>query len=104
LLLTAGDPFDVLTSFRQQLKTSWRVLRRIPVFRHECALMDIEAQNTVTICWIRRDSTTYSDFSSRMCTDGYWSPEHCDDLLNSSRFGPQRYDILADSSRSTNNK
>jgi hypothetical protein len=26
------------------------ILRRILVFRHRCALMDIEAQNTATIC------------------------------------------------------
>jgi hypothetical protein len=35
-------------------------------------------------------SATYSCFSSRMCTDGYWSPEHCNDLLNSSWF----YDVF----------
>jgi hypothetical protein len=35
-------------------------------------------------------ATTYFCFSSRMCTYGYWSPEHCDDLLNSSRF----YDVF----------
>jgi hypothetical protein len=35
-------------------------------------------------------SATYFYFSSRMCTDRYWSPEHWDDLLNSSRF----YDVF----------
>jgi hypothetical protein len=35
-------------------------------------------------------SMTYSCFSSRMCIDGYWSPKHCDDLLNLSRF----YDVF----------
>jgi hypothetical protein len=39
-----------------QPRTLWRfvkfvaILWRIPVFRHGCALMDIEAQNTATIC------------------------------------------------------
>jgi hypothetical protein len=47
------------------------ILRRIPVFCHGCALMDIQAQNTAT----------YSYFSSRMCSDGYSSPEHCDVFL-----------------------
>jgi hypothetical protein len=47
------------------------ILRRIPVFRHGCDLMDIHAQNTAT----------YSYFSSRMCSDGYSSPEHCDVFL-----------------------
>jgi hypothetical protein len=65
-------------------------LRRIPVFRHGCALMDIQDQNTLT----------YSCFSSRMCADLYSSPEHCDDLINSSQSSPQHCDILADSSRS----
>jgi hypothetical protein len=71
-----------------------RTLRRIPIFCHGCALMDIKAQNTVT----------YSCFSSRMCTDWYSSPEHCDDLLNSSKSSPQHCDVLTDSSRSINNK
>jgi hypothetical protein len=59
--------------------------------------------NTATICLVCRDSTTYFYFSSRTCIDGYWSPNHHDDLLNSSQYGPQHYDILADSSRSVKN-
>jgi hypothetical protein len=62
--------------------------------------MCIEAQNTATICLICRDSTTYSYFSSQMCIDGYWSPIHRDNLLNSSQYGPQHRDVWADSSRS----
>jgi hypothetical protein len=71
-----------------------RTLRRIPIFRHGCALVDIQAQN----------DATRSCFSLRMCTYGYSSPEHCDDLLNSSKSSTQRYDILADLSRSINKK
>jgi hypothetical protein len=55
---------------------------------------------TTTICLICHNSTTYSYFSSRMCIDGYWSPNHHDDLLNSSQYSPQHRDVLADSSRS----
>jgi hypothetical protein len=66
------------------------ILRRIPFF----------VTNTATICLVWRDSTTYSYFSSRTCIDGYWSPNHHDDLLNSSQYGPQHHDVLADSSRS----
>jgi hypothetical protein len=49
-------------------------------------------------------STMYSYFSSRMCMDGYWSPKYCDDFLNFSQSNPQCCDVLADLSRSTNNK
>jgi hypothetical protein len=59
--------------------------------------------NTATICLVCRDSMTYSYFSSRTCIDGYWSPNHHDDLLNSSQYGPQHRDVLADSSRSLKN-
>jgi hypothetical protein len=53
---------------------------------------------------IRSASTTYSCFSSRMCTDGCWSPKHCDDLLYLSQSGPQHWNIWANLSRPTNTK
>jgi hypothetical protein len=58
------------------------------------------ATNTATSCLICRNSTTYSYFSSWTCIGGYWSPNHHDDLLNLSQYGPQHHDVLADSSRS----
>jgi hypothetical protein len=85
-LLNSSRFYDVFPFFVTDV-TWWifmpRTLRRIPIFRHGCALMDIQAPNTVM----------YSCFSSRMCTDGYSNPEHCDNLLNSSKSSPQRYDI-----------
>jgi hypothetical protein len=84
------------------------ILRRIPVFRHRCDLMDIQAQNTATYSYFSSrmcpDGYSSPEHSSRMCTDGYSNPEHFDNLLNSSKSSPQRYDILSDSSRSINKK
>jgi hypothetical protein len=59
--------------------------------------------NTATICLICRDFTRYSYFSSRMCIDGYWSPIHHDDFLNSLQYDPQHRGVWADSSRSVKN-
>jgi hypothetical protein len=73
-LLNSSRFYDVFLFFITDV-TWWifkpRTLRRIPIFRHGCALMDIQAQNTVM----------YSCFSSRMWPDGYSSPEHCDVFL-----------------------
>jgi hypothetical protein len=33
----------------QNIMTIFAILQRIPIFRHGCALMDIEAQNTATV-------------------------------------------------------
>jgi hypothetical protein len=96
-LLNSSRFYDVFLSFVTDVHW-WifkpRTLRRIPIFRHGCALMDIQTQNTVT----------YSCFSPRMCTNWYSSPEHCNDLLNLSKSSPQHFDVLADSSWSINNK
>jgi hypothetical protein len=80
-LLNSSRFYDVFLFFVTDV-TWWifkpRTLRRIPIFHHGCALMDTQAQNAMK----------YSCFSSRMCTDGYSNPEHCDNLLNSSKSSP----------------
>jgi hypothetical protein len=101
----------------KKLFNLWRILRDVFRKHHECALKPKTLQrfvkfvailrripffvtNTAAICLVCRDYMTYSYFSSRTCIDGYWSPKHHDDLLNSSQYGTQHSDVLADSSRS----
>jgi hypothetical protein len=55
---------DLLNSSQSALR-----LRHILVFRHGCALMDVEAQNIAMICYICRNPAPNTETFEQICHD-----------------------------------